>query len=121
MDKRDLYKDLQLELESSLNKISELEAENSKLKEVIKDNDLEEEIEGVEFTSTEEQICIEGIKYIGELVKNHQFDQNDIKNFDTLYRVLRQIRGQSGATNKKAKKVDIADALKVVNGMKGND
>lgn len=115
---KDLYKDLQLELESSFERISDLESENAKLKEVIINNELEEEIEGVDFTSIEERICMDGIKDIAEKVRTHQYDKDDVKNFDTLYRVLRQIRGQSTATAPKAKKVDITDALKVVNGMK---
>ena len=115
---KDLYKDLQLELEASFERISELESENAKLKEVIINNELEEEIEGVDFTSIEERICMDGIKDIAEKVRTHQYDKDDVKNFDTLYRVLRQIRGQSTATAPKAKKVDITDALKVVNGMK---
>jgi uncharacterized protein (UPF0335 family) len=115
---KDLYKDLQLELEASIERISQLESENAKLKEVIVVNDLEDEIEGVELTSIEEKICIDGIKDIAEKVRTHQYDKNDISSFDILYRILRQIRGQSELTNKKNKKVDIKDALKVVNGMK---
>ena len=115
---KDLYKDLQLELEASFERISELESENAKLKEVIINNELEEEIEGVDFTSIEERICMDGIKDIAEKVRTHQYDKNDISSFDILYKILRTIRGQSTPDYKKSKKVDIKDALKVVEGMK---
>jgi hypothetical protein len=115
---KDIYKDLRIEFERAEEKIRSLEAENSKLKDIIKENDLEDEIgEDISFVSVEEQICIDGIKHIAELVKTHQYDDKDVKNFDTLFKVLRQIKGQS-VPEKKGKKVDIADALKVVNGMK---
>lgn len=115
---KDLYKDLQLELEASIERISQLESENAKLKEVIVVNDLEDEIEGVELTSIEEKICMDGIKDIAEKVRTHQYDDKDVKSFETLYRVLRQIRGQNTNNVPKSKKVDITDALKVVQGMK---
>ena len=114
-----MYNDLELELQSLQERISSLESENRKLKDIIVENDLEEEIdENISLVSLEEQICVDGIKYIAELVKTHQFDDKDVKNFDTLFKILRAIKGQSVPENKKGKKVDIADALKVVNGMK---
>lgn len=116
--KKDIYKDLQLELEAALQRISDLESENAKIKQVLIDNELEEELEDVSFTSIEEQICMDGIKDIAERVRTHVYDDKDVKNFDTLYKVLRMIRGQSEAPSKNKKKVNITDALKVVNGMK---
>jgi len=116
---KDVYKDLELELKEREEKIASLESENRKLKDIIIENDLEEEIdEDISLVSLEEQICLNGIKYIAELVKTHQFDDKDVKNFDTLFKILRTIKGQSVPDNKKTKKVDITDALKVVNGMK---
>ena len=88
----------------ALNKrISELEAENGRIKQVIKDNDLEEELEGIDCTSLEEKICMDGIRHIASLVETHDYDQNDVKNFDTLYKTLRTIRGMSAPSKKKDK------------------
>ena len=116
---KDLYKDLQLELDSHLDKINKLEAENNRLKQIIKDNELEEELDAdMSLVSVEEQICIDGIKHIAELVKTHQYDDKDVRNFDTLFKVLRTIRGQSVPDNKgKSKKsIDTKELLKIVKG-----
>lgn len=99
----------------ALNKrISELEAENGRIKQVIKDNDLEEELEGIDCTSLEEKICIDGIRHIASLVEAQDYDQNDIKNFDTLYKTLRVIRGMSAPSKKKTKITDVSELLKIV-------
>ena len=103
------------ELESLRKKVVGLETENSKLKKVIKDNDLEDEIEDIDLTSIEEQICMNGIKHIAERVKFDDFDDKDVKNFDTLVKALRMIRGQSVPKESK-KKFNIQDALKIVEG-----
>jgi len=102
----------------ALNKrISDLEAENGRIKQVIKDNDLEDELDGLDCTSLEERICINGIRYIAQLVEAQDFDQNDIKNFDILYKTLRSIRGMSAPSSKKTKVADVSELLKIV----GND
>jgi len=102
------------ELQALTKELSDLKIENGRLKQIIMDNDLEEEIEDIDCTSLEEKICIDGIRHISDLVETHQYDDKDVKNFDTLYRTLRTIRGKS-ATVKTKKVADIADLLKIVN------
>ena len=97
-------------------KLAQLESENSKLIKIIKDNDLEDELEDMEVTSIEELICLNGIKHIAERVKFDDFDDKDVKNFDTLLKALRMIRGQSVPKDNK-KKFNIKDALKIVEGI----
>lgn len=114
----DIYKDLALELEAAQKKINEQEALIARLKEVIVDNELEDEID-IDCTSVEEQICINGIRYIAELVESQSFDQNDVKNFDVLLKNLRMIRGQmvpEKGKNKKSKPADILELTKIAKG-----
>ena len=112
----DMLGDGMLELRALQDRIDKIESENSKLKEIIIDNDLEEELEGIDCTSIEEQICLNGIKHIAELVKNNSYDDKDIKNFDVLLKALRMIRGQA-VPKSKEKKTDIKEALKIVEGI----
>ncbi len=102
------------ELTSLYKRIKELESENEKIKEVIRVNELEEELEDINTLSIEEKICMDGIRYIGSLVESQDFDQNDIKNFDTLYKTLRTIRGQANNSSKKVKPMNVKDLLKIV-------
>lgn len=106
------------ELEALNKEIADLQLENEKLKRIIRDNDLEEELDDIDATSLEEKICINGIRYIASLVEAQDFDDKDIRNFDTLFKVLRTIQGKSQPA-KTNKKVDIADALKIVKGING--
>lgn len=114
----DFETDIKLELEALQKQISELEAENGRIKEVIKANDLEEELEDIDCTSLEEKICIDGIRDIALKVEAANYDDKDIKNFDTLYRTLRSIRGQSAPSTKKNSKASVTDLLKIVSGNK---
>ena len=116
---KDVYKDLELELQAYKDKITELENKVSILKQVIIDNDLEEDIpEDIDTVTVEERICIDGINHIAELVKTHQYDDKDIKNFDTLFKIFRALRGKSLPSEGKAKKTnpqEIKNLLKIVN------
>jgi len=104
------------ELQALQDRISALETENGKLKVVIVDNELEEELEGIDCTSIEEQICINGIRHIASLVKDQSYDDKDIKNFDTLLKALRMIRGLAIPKEKKTK-FNLNEALKIVEGI----
>jgi len=94
-------------------RIAELENQNDKLKYVIKENDLEDEIEDIDCTSLEEQICSGGIRHIASLVESQDYDDKDIKSFQILYNTLRAIRGAAPST-KKTKVADVAELLKIV-------
>ena len=104
------------ELQALQDRVSELESENSSLKKIIVDNDLEDEIEDIDCTSVEEQICVNGIMHIASLIKDQSYDKDDVKNFDTLYKALRVIRGQTVPKDTNKKKLNIQDALKIVQG-----
>ena len=114
-----IYKDLEHELDFYKKKVLELQGENQKMKEVITENDLEDELDGFESMSEAESICIKGITQILELVEAKQHSDSDIKNFDILYKNLRLIRGKSdekGKKTKAAKSDNIADLLKIAKG-----
>lgn len=116
---KDLYKELELELKASKDKITELENKVSILKQIILENDLEEDIPSdIDTISLEERICIDGINHIAELVNSHQYDDKDIRNFDTLFKIFRTIRGKSVPSEGKNKKTDpqeIKNLLSIVN------
>jgi len=110
----DDFNEFEAELKALKERISAVEAENGKLKDVIIENDLQDELEGINFTSVEEQICMDGIRYIATLVRDQEFDDKDIKNYDILLKNLRQIRGKNDSMVKPTKKESTAELLKIV-------
>jgi transcriptional regulatory protein LevR len=110
----DDFNEFEAELKALKERISAVEAENGKLKDVIIENGLEDELEGINFTSVEEQICMDGIRYIATLVRDQEFDDKDIKNYDILLKNLRQIRGKNDSMVKPTKKESTAELLKIV-------
>lgn len=110
----DDFNEFEAELKALKERISAVEAENGKLKDVIIENDLQDELEGINFTSVEEQICIDGIRYIATLVRDQDFSDRDIKNYDILLKNLRQIRGKNDSMVKPTKKESTAELLKIV-------
>ena len=113
----DFEHDAALELKAQKEKIDKLEAENSRLREVVKDNGLEDEIDDIDCRSIEEKICVDGIRYIASLVESHDQTKDDIINFNTLYNILRSIKGKKG-TDKKKPKGEVGDLLKILEGSK---
>lgn len=113
----DFEHDAGLELKNQLEKINKLEAELKVLKEVIKDNGLEDEVPEIDLMSTEEKICLDGINHIAVLVESGDFNKDDVANFNTLYNVLRSIKGKEG-TSKKNPKGEVKDLLKAITGGK---
>jgi len=117
MDDFDLgndFNEFEAELKGLKDRIAQVESENAKLKDVIIENDLQDELEGIDFTSVEEQICVNGIRYIASLVRDQTFDDKTIKNFDVLLKNLRQIRGKNDSMVKVTKKESTAELLKIV-------
>jgi transcriptional regulatory protein LevR len=110
----DDFNEFEAELKALKERISAVEAENGKLKDIIIENDLQDELEGINFTSVEEQICMDGIRYIATLVRDQEFDDKDIKNYDILLKNLRQIRGKNDSMVKPTKKESTAELLKIV-------
>lgn len=121
MDKTLDSKDLEaaFEIKSLRKKIQELESENQKLKQILIDNDLMDEVKEVSTTlSDEEFICINEIRKIKELSENGFLEEEDVRKMDILYKNLRAIRGQAPAEkeNKKLKKADVKELFKIVEG-----
>jgi len=110
----DDFNEFEEELKALKERISAVEAENGKLKDVIIENDLQDELEGINFTSVEEQICIDGIRHIAMLVRDQDYSDRDIKNYDILLKNLRQIRGKIDSMVKPTKKESTAELLKIV-------
>lgn len=105
----------EFELKALKKRILELEREVAKLVDIIKDNDLEDEIEGMDHTSDEEFICINEIHKLKELSDKGLFTQDEAKTLDILYKNLRMIRGLSSDKPKgKAKEADIGKLLEIV-------
>lgn len=121
MDKQLDSKELEVafEIKSLRKKIQDLESENQKLKQILIDNDLMDEVKEVSTTlSDEEFICINEIRKIKELSENGFLEEEDVRKMDILYKNLRAIRGQAPAEkeNKKLKKADVKDLFKIVEG-----
>lgn len=116
-DKTD-YSDVEFEIKALKNKIIELESENQKMKQVILDNELEDEIDGLNSMSEEEYICIKGIGHLKSLYENGTFTKDDTQQLDILIKNLRMIRGQSTqkAKGKKLKTEDIGELFSIVKG-----
>jgi|13_taG_2_1085334.scaffolds.fasta_scaffold00468_17 hypothetical protein len=116
-DKTD-YSDVEFEIASLNKKILELESENQKMKQVIVDNDLEDEIEGLDSISEEEYICVKGIGHLKKLYENGTFGKDDTQQLDILIKNLRLIRGQSTKKPKgnKLKTEDVGELFSIVKG-----
>ena len=110
----DFEHDAELELKNMHEKIQKLELENAKLKDVVIENGLSAELPDVDLTSVEETISVKGIQHIAGLIQDESYSKDDIINFNTLYNVLRSIRGKSPAGNKKVKSEEVKGLLKMI-------
>lgn len=110
--------ELEMELQALRKEIDKLKSEIETYKKVIKDNELEDEIEGFVGMSSEEKICLDGIKHLAEFFKNGDFTKDDTSNFDVLHKNLRMIRGQNTDSKKRKGKFNKDEALAIVEGFK---
>ncbi len=108
--------DPELEIRNLQKQLNEAKVENSRLKEVIRDNELEDEV-GFDCTSIEEGICVNGINHIALLVEAQDYDKKDVESFEKLYNILRSIRGKAPVGKKKVKG-DVAELMGIVKGGK---
>ena len=105
----------QFELEALRKKISDLEKDNFRLTEIIRDNDLD--ISEIPEISDEEYICITQISKLKEQSDNAAFDQEQAKIFDTLVKDLNMIRGGNKKPKAKNKtKAEIKDLISIAKG-----
>lgn len=105
----------QFELDALRKRIGELEKENMKLQQIIRDSDLD--IDDIPDMSDEEYICMQQISRLREQSEGMAFDQEQAKIFDTLVKDLNIIRG--GGQKKKAKtktKAEVAELLSIARG-----
>jgi TolA-binding protein len=115
----DQVTELEFEIKALREKIKQLEIESTKLKTIIKDNDLDEEVD-VSIISDEEAICVNEIRKLKALSDNGQFGKNEAIVLDLLYKNLRMIRGAApDKGSKKSKKVDKAELFKIVDNNNG--
>ena len=104
--------EVQFQLDALKKKVGELEKENMKLQQIIRDNDLD--IDDIPDVSDEEYICMQQIAILREASEAMAFDQEQAKIFDTLVKDLNIIRG--GGNKRKAKtktKAEVAELLKI--------
>jgi hypothetical protein len=104
----------QLELTLVKEKLLKVETENARLTQIIKDNDLDEELGIDAFISNEEHICVKEISRLKELSDKALFTQEDAKTLDILYKTLSSIRGKAPVKEKKTKAADITELFKIV-------
>jgi len=100
-DDQYIIEDLQFKIQGLEESLVKKEDELRVLKEVIKVNDLESEVEGVSLITDEERICIKGIEYLAKLFESGAFSKDDAQTYDILHKNLRMIRGLSMEDKKK--------------------
>jgi hypothetical protein len=107
--------ELEMELKALRSEIDKLKKENKELMKVLLENDLGEEIGVEKVMSPEEEICVDGIRFLAERFKNGTFDTNDTKIFDLLHKNLKMARNEISETkSKRSKPAKIGDLLKIV-------
>lgn len=106
--------ELELTIKALNEKMSLQEEELKRMKFILKDNDLLDELEAQSTISPEEEVCVKGIEQILEMVRLKSHTPADIKNFDILHNHLLRIRGKNPVDNKKQKVTNVADLLRIV-------
>lgn len=107
-------REIELEYENKIlnERIGELEKEITLLRQIVKDNDLEDEI-GEIAISDEEFICINEIKKMKQLSETSGLTKDDVQALDILHKNLRMIRGMK-PDKKSKKKADVKELFKIV-------
>lgn len=103
------------EIEVLRNEINSLKEENTKLKKILSENELDGEIDKELLMSDEESICVNEIKKLKKLSDLGGLSHEDVKTLDILHKNLRMIRGQSVDSAKKSKKTaNVQELFKIV-------
>ena len=110
--------DWELELKALKEELDESRAIVDKLKQIIIENELVEELEdaNIDIVSVEEKMCREGMNHLATLYTNGSFEYKDTQNFKILFEILQGIRGKQPVKAKKAKKTNIAELMSIVKG-----
>jgi len=115
MDKKDTdIAGLEIQLKIYSKKIAQLEKEKEGLLAVIKDNGLEDEVNFNVSISDEEYICTNEIKKLRDASDIRPLDKLEVSNLDIMHKILRTIRTGKDPAKSKAKKMDVAELLKIV-------
>lgn len=114
-----IIEDLEFEIKKLRDTVADKDAQLGQLKQIIKDNDLEDELEEGACISDEERICLRGIYHLAKLFEEGSFTKDDATTYDILHKNLRLIRGQvSDLKTKKTKPKSKAELLSIVTGNK---
>jgi hypothetical protein len=111
-----------LKLKALSKQIADLESQNAKLMEVLKKNDLLDELEEMDVPlSDEEFICINELKKLRACSEVRELSMEETKIFDVLYKTLRTIRtgivdSSDAGKRKKKKSINTAELFKLVQG-----
>jgi hypothetical protein len=107
-----------LEIISLRQRVRELEAENTKFKQILKDHRL---LDGVQAVTDAEIIAVTGLMALKQLQKNGALDLEQIKVYDILHRNLLLAQGKKMPEEKDKKKgkevPDIGKLLKLADGV----
>lgn len=94
-------------------KNSELEKENMRLKQALKD--MEVDLDDIPAMSDEEYICLNQLEKLRILSDNVTFAKEDAEILEKLQKTLKSIKGNKDAVKRKPKKATKAELLKIVN------
>lgn len=95
-------------------KISNLEKENLRLRQLLQENDVI--VEGFPTVSDEEYICVLQIKKLRSLADEGIYTTDDAKVLDLLHKNLKLARGEVTMEGKRKKKLGASELLKIVDG-----
>jgi len=113
LDSNELAKDI--EIQALKDEVNSLREENTKLKKILSENEIDDEIDKELLISDEESICINEIKKLKKLSDIGGLTHEDVKTLDILHKNLRMIRGLSVDGPKKSKKTaSVQELFKIV-------
>jgi len=101
-------------------KLTQVQTYNNRLLEIIKDNELEDELDEIVESSVEESICLNGLNHLSSLFENGVFSKDDVQAFDILHKNYRLIKGFLDANKKpkKVKKENVGELMSIVRDIK---
>lgn len=102
-----------IQLEAFEKKIEELKKENFKLKKLLEQYGIVEDISSL---SDVEYICVQQIKFLKDRSDKMDLTVDEVKNLDTLHKNLRQVRDGLQRKELKNNSEDIAELLSIVDG-----
>jgi hypothetical protein len=118
-DKPEFPEIADLEIIGLRQKVRELEAENAKFKQILKDHRL---LDGVQAITDAEIIAVSGLLHLKEIQKRGPLQLEDIKIYDLLHKNILMAQGKKVPEEKekksKDKQPDVGNLLKMATGKK---